>query len=763
MKCKIKLLTAMVIMLSLLIGCQSDDPSPCSQENINDFVLGTDTPCTDPATEGLISFSLAISDSQGVSTLNLTQRQPAVVSARLLINNLPQSGVLVKFSLQYGLATIDPSSGTALTNENGIASVVLTANDQYGSDTISANADGLAAQISFSVAEPSTLVSMQQPTATPTSISSLGSSTITVTLNDESNDLPYDIPVEVSFSSTCVNLGLATIESPVTTVNGIAQSTYKDIACGRTDTIEANAKVGTQLLAGSVALMVQDAAAGSLNFISASNSFIALKGTGGSGSGINRNEFSVLKFQVFDVNGSPAAFEEVNFALSSIVGNLSLNHTEAQTDANGYAEVIVQSGSVATSIRVVATLTSNPSLSTISDLLVISSGVADYNSFSLSVSDLNPEGLYLDGTVVPVFAYAADHFNNPVPDGTAIVFNTEFGQIEASCTTTNGSCTVNWTSSGVREPSPPYRDPDAKIRFLGDSGVCLKADGTQSQLNEFAYPCFYSNALAATPTTPAMPGGLGQVYGNRITIFAHLIGEESFADSNGNGSFDDNEAYEDISAEGFRDDNEDSVFAGRYSDGSFAEGSEEQIAACAADSGVICLQAGGDNEEYIDFNNNGRFDGESNQLLNSVLCLDGTQGCTQDLLPIWKNITILQAGSAAYISLIEGGLDREVAANYYQTVNISAAPKTVIAYVADIHNGRMPSGTTIKFATTNGVIVGPDSCTVLNSNGLGFSSCSVVIKRSDSSDEASDSAPLTVTVTTPSGFVTISRGIMIQD
>jgi len=746
---------------TLLVGCGGDASSD-AQDDIEDFVFGTNSTSTDSVSEDMLGFSVNITDSEGVNTLNVTQRQPVVVNAVLLTNNQPQAGVLVKFSLQYGLAIIDPNSGTALTNEDGVASIILSASDQYGSDTITASADGLTASISFSVAAQSTLVSMAQPIANPASISSTGSTTITVRLNDDSNSIPYDVPVEILFSSVCVDSGLATVESPVTSVNGVVQSTYKDIACGQIDTVEVNAKVGSQLLASSVAIDVQDATAGSINFIEASNNFLALKGTGGSGGGITRQETSVLKFQVVDVNGSPAAFEEVKFELSSEVGNLTLNHESAQSDANGYAEVIVQSGSVATSIRVVATLASNLSVATISDLLVISSGVADYNSFSLSASNLNPEAWDFDGLKVQVSAFAADHFNNPVPDGTAIVFSTEFGQIEPSCMTSNGFCSVNWTSSGHREPSPPFRDVNAKTKVLGDSSICLKENGATSLLNSFSYPCFYNNSSVATAVTPAMPGGLGQVYGNRVTIFAHLIGEESFVDINGNGVFDVNEAYEDIPAEGFRDDNEDGVFAGRDSNGIIAEDATEDVDDCKAETGVVCLQPGGDNEEYIDFNNNGRFDGLVNEKFNSVLCMDESVGCTQDLIPIWKNITILQAGSTAYISVIEGGLDKEVAANYYQVVNISAGAKTVVAYVADRFNGRMPSGTTISFATSNGVIVGPSSCTVLNSSSLGFTSCSVAIKRSEDADEASDTGPLTVTVTTPGGFITTSS-IVIQD
>ena len=117
----------------------------------------------------------------------------------------------------------------------------------------------------------------------------------------------------------------------------------------------------------------------------------------------------------------------------------------------------------------------------------------------MSASTLNPEGFDLDGTVTQITIRAADHFNNPVPDGTAVAFTTEGGQIESQCLIAGGACSVNWTSSNPRP-----------------------ANG-------------------------------------RVTILASMIGEESFTDTNGNGVLDADDTFQDV-PEAFRDDTENFEF-----------------------------------------------------------------------------------------------------------------------------------------------------------------------------------------------------------
>ena len=60
------------------------------------------------------------------------------------------------------------------------------------------------------------------------------------------------------------------------------------------------------------------------------------------------------------------------------------------------------------------------------------------------------EGQEFDGITTEITIRAADRFNNPVPDGTAVNFRTEGGSIPGSCTTQNGACSVTLTSQDSR-------------------------------------------------------------------------------------------------------------------------------------------------------------------------------------------------------------------------------------------------------------------------------------------------------------------------
>lgn len=215
---------------------------------------------------------------------------------------------------------------------------------------------------------------------------------------------------------------------------------------------------------------------GFIQFVSATPQNIALLGTGSA----ERPETSIVVFKVVDENGDPSPNMTVNFELTTTIGGLSLINEIAQSDSDGLVQAVVKAGTVATHVRVMATLTAT-SDTVLSDELVVSTGIPDQDSFSISISSgslLNPEAWEYDGETVSVTILAADRFNNPVPDGLAIYFTTEGGAIKPSCTTVNGSCTVEWRSQNPR--------PD---------------DG-------------------------------------RVTILATAIGEESFTDVNGDGRFD---------------------------------------------------------------------------------------------------------------------------------------------------------------------------------------------------------------------------------
>ena len=136
------------------------------------------------------------------------------------------------------------------------------------------------------------------------SISAGGSTAIEVTLvhDDDTSILYTDAFVDVTFSSTCTEQGLADITPvPVSTNSGIAQATYTAGGCVGSDVISANAVVQGSALSALGSVTVAAAGVNSIGFISANPTTIGLQGTGGLGF----DETSDVIFQVVDDVGLP--------------------------------------------------------------------------------------------------------------------------------------------------------------------------------------------------------------------------------------------------------------------------------------------------------------------------------------------------------------------------------------------------------------------------------------------------------------------------
>ena len=707
-----------------------------------------------------VNLVLKMVDSDGVEILNVSSVEPARLQATLTNSGTVAAGVKIDFSLADEIGELKTTS--ALTDPNGVASVLLYAGAQDGAGTVIANVNGVTDSLDFSAAVTVANVVMGDLTLTPTSIGPNGTASLIVPINEVIAEVsnPLGQPVNVQFSSACVQAGKAEIANEVQTVNGVATVTYKDNGCGAIDTINVTSTIGQTVLTKNVDITVGAAELHSLRFTEVSSTFIALKGTGG----LDRSETATLKFTVFDKLSQPVPSAVVKFSLTTSLGGISiLPEDKAETDANGEVSVIVSSGTIATPVKVVATLEEDESISTVSGQLSISTGVADFNSFSLSATELNPDTFRTDGIEVDITARLADHFNNPVPDGTTVQFRTEFGAIEPNCNTLGGACSVKWRSQSPRQAIPGFTDTNAIRRIIG-TAPCRDKNGNVTGLSAVDLPCFYDNISQNNDN-----GGLGNVYGNRVTVFAHVLGEESFSDTDGSGSYTAQEAFTDLT-EGFMDDNEDGVFGARFADGTIQTGAADVGSQCYKKnindtSSRECFEPGGDNEESIDLNSNKVFD-QGNKLYNGVLCHidDANAGlCSRELVTVFKNLTILQAsGSAADFRFgfieVTGAHETEklVPANYNKPVNISGGDKTIIVYVADQFNGLLPLGTTISFETGNGTIVGPSQCEIGNSSAFDINSCSVTLKK----DDESDSSSLSVTITAPnktgvSGSITI--------
>ncbi len=541
-----------------------------------------------------------------------------------------------------------------------------------------------------------------------------GSSGLRVNIVDTANGnaLVTD-PVTVTFSSPCATGGAdaAAIIDPVqvTATAGTATATYRAQGCDGTETIRATAVIDGQVRTATGDITVLPAELGSVQFLSASPEVIGIRG---SGSGLP--ETSVVTFRVVNASGGAVAGQEVTFSLNTTVGGIALNpaNATATTDSSGAASITVQAGTVHTAVRVTATAQRDGiTISSQSSLLAVTTGTPDQDSFSLSAECFNVEALNRDGEVVPLTIRAADRFNNPAPDGTAVAFTTEGGAVVGNCATVDGACTVDWISQNPRPLS--FCDTNTFV----DTPWDCEDDSESSVIS-----------------------GNGALRAGRATVLATAIGEESFVDADGDGRFDLGESFGDL-PEAFRDDDED----GLRDDGS------------DPNSGLV--------EEFVDFDEDATYD-PANGRFTGVLCdpsNDPAAGaCSPISLHVRESLTIVMSGSSPFLRT-----DQDIAVSGMSfdgsTFSLPAAGATgfVAFVVRDVNFQPMPAGTTVELSAAEaGSVVGVSSYAVpcTTSDTQGGNAYSFAIKGSDEGG----SGLVQLTVTSPRGLVsTYSFGLFV--
>lgn len=223
----------------------------------------------------------------------------------------------------------------------------------------------------------------------------------------------------------------------------------------------------------------------SVQFVSAvpTDKSIVIKGQGGAG----RTETATLTFKVVDTLGNPLVGQTVNFTTTST--DVTLNTINGKTGTGGLIIATVNSGIKPATFRVQATLpgtgaTSATDLSTLSDSIVVTTGLPTQRSFSLSTSVYNPEGWTFDSSptkpAAVIQVLLADAFGNPVPDGTPIIFQTNAGSVGSSnagaCNTLNGGCSVDYRAQNPRVPTPGLPLTPCNSTGTDGKGAGIKAD-----------------------------------------------------------------------------------------------------------------------------------------------------------------------------------------------------------------------------------------------------------------------------------------------
>ncbi|PMG42571.1 invasin [Shewanella sp. 10N.286.52.B9] len=702
-------------------------------------------------------------------TDNITNDRPGILGATITRSGSTQVLEQVLVTAGTTIGAISPNSGTAITNSDGKAILDLYSNGDVGAGEVSLKVQDVTATKAFEIGRVD--ISLEIETAAGSDVIPAGGSTIvTVTVFNPDGSLSTGQPFSLEFTSECVAAGKAVIDTPVVTNGGKGYATYRSTGCEGDDTITVSAITGGSAVTASTAISIDTITVGAIEYVSATPTQLALRGTGGISQVGSRSETSVVSFRVINEIGQAAASERVCFELSTELGGMTLSpsplaqdydvcsnmpkagdaeypsditspnkYAVAYTDANGDVQVTVHSGDVPTAVKVFALWDGstesghNAIVSNISDQLVISTGLADNNSFSLSATVLNVEGWEHDNEKSTVNILAADHFNNLVPAGTVINFRTEGGAIDATCETglqdgtdkPNGGCSLDWRSQDPR----PFSGTTVICPNGGFNGITTPPC-TGTTVAGFADG---SNSVIAEPR----PG--------RSTILAYAIGEESFVDLNGNGLFDAGEPFTDLT-EAFIDHNNDGFYRDQNSAGN--------------------TPAGAINEEFIDYNTNSSFD-VADGFYTGLLCAAGSEAACTDTgsgnfkaqLNVFRNMTVVMSGSTPYgrfVDIDDAGNITDVAEIDIRTVldgnvppnDIGLSTKTVYLFLSDLNNNTLASGTTITATTENGELSSATSSyTIGNNTSMRPLLFAFTVGRESSANQKTD-GNLTITVQT---------------
>ena len=679
------------------------------------------------------------------------------------------------------LGTVTPSSGNAVTNGEGIATFLISVGELSGSFPIIVGATvpggGITNSLSLIVDQAVRKLGHFDSEGnfvegvikiSPTGkLSPGGTAALSLAVVDEYLE-PSTTEESVNVSSSCLFGNLATLDpaSPITMGSSIAVA-YTAQGCTGEDLITATlASSGAE---ASGVVEIASPSAERIVFDAAAPELIALRGTG---SASDIAESSIVSFTVTDGEGNAVSDARVNFSLVQTTGGLALecqgsdfcsyasaedqtqgrsSRDTTNTTPSGKASTRVLSGTVTTPVQVLAYVDLNndgmqdlDEPASTSKTLVVSTGLPDQNSMSFSATVLNVEGAYeMDGKVSTLNIRMADAFNNPVPDGTAAIFTTELGSVVGSCNTTGGLCSVDWTSQ-----SP--RGSDTVDQF--STPITINENLNGSTPNRYDCPSHRENH-GPCPDDIGDPSvnPPGAPRGGRSTILITANGEESFVDRNGNGRYDEDEFWTNLT-EAFIDHNEDGLYTPAQRENCLDPGSADDV----------CLA--GFEETFVDKNSNGVFDlnnlpaASANSslpdgLYNGVLCgLDEEAAgiCSRELVNVRDSLVLVNgfADASNYDLMVVGSDKREP--------STLRGGRIYSIYTSDIFNNPPPPGTTLTFE-------GSGECEALNevppipdTSRAGAYTSSLVVSTNDYSQSPEDevAAPpdqITIKLTLPNG------------
>ncbi|MCY0967362.1 hypothetical protein [Parathalassolituus penaei] len=484
----------------------------------------------------------------------------------------------------------------------------------------------------------------------------------------------------MTISSDCVQDGTASFDATEkTSTSGTITFTYTSDICEE-DHFEVNLyKVVdgamTTLLSSTPAtgtIYIHPIQIGAITYSGASATAISIASIGDA----VLPKLTTLTFAVVDESNNPVVGKQVDFTLNNTTGGIYLAAAYDVTDSNGEVTAILNAGTshAITSVRAAVETDDGETIYTSSQPISVTTGIPDQDSFDIAVDTFNPAAYNENGVTVTVTAYAADQYQNPVADGTVVNFTAESGQIESYCTTSSGSCSVTWTSSGTR----PGKHA-AGLQRVNDK------DPQARKYDSF----ILDSACDESANTNATICGM-------TTITAYTQGEGGFTDTDGDGLFNGTEPFVKY-AEAIRDDNWSFYVNGVDAPDENTDGQPVEF--------------------FADFNTDGLFT-VAPTVYQGAVCTTAAKaaGHCAEMMHVRDSIRIVQSYNEApnmRLYTYDGATYTEVSGITLDAINGG----TFYVFLQDL-NGNMPASGTTFSASGDGYKIFGDSGDVGNSIGL---------------------------------------------
>ncbi len=508
--------------------------------------------------------TLTLINASGSAVTNMV-----VGTSYTLVATASQTGgsaanVVVTFTAG-SLATLTPSTGTALTNSSGVATMVLVPTTA-GASTATASATvnkitttaatattaatttttsvAVSANTNYAVATlgasgTPAVVTLSALTATAgstlgTSLTSGSSTALSLTVY--SNGVAPTTPASVAFTTTC---GQVSPTPATSNGSGVVSATYSSVNADGSLCQGSPAGTVTATTSGvtsQVSMYVSAPTTGSVSFISASPTQIYLTGAGATSQ-------ATLTFKALSNTGTALANWPVDLTLTSNPGGVTFGTqgntalVAGTTNASGLVTVSVFAGGTPGAVSIKATWNANSAIFTTSTGFSVASGPPRQSAMTLAMTNPNIEGWNIVGTTTQLTVSISDANGNAVPNGTVVNFVSSGGQINSTCTTalvaTFSRCSVNFSSQNPRptngrvavlaylEGVKNYTDTNANNQY--DAGTDTLSDQGDAYRDDNENGVYDSGEFVVSKGGAVVCAGAGGAVPMRVNTCTGLI------------------------------------------------------------------------------------------------------------------------------------------------------------------------------------------------------------------------------------------------